>query len=437
MRRQYHNSIGLTRRAMSIAVLIVTNLLIILHSGGYAETNLPDQASREADSANTGALLAIAVDTSASFGNLSNSLNLLANLAQKGIRPGDAVILLTFHGYSPPKTEVWFCRTIAGVSDRSELLQAIQQIGTAGGNGTDPVAGINELMKQVATATSGMSLSPRLWLFFTDAYADAGTYGRAPLGDINFSAFSKEDEIRLFFYDNGRDTDLITRLTKKSLKHAEFSAGISQQECRQLINQLAKRPELQGWTEVKPPTIVGKVAHPQATAEGKETPKRPLSALALLVGIGVASIGLFGLKHKITVDDAGRLLRAFPSERIRIMGPELSGSDRDIVLPATELAGDILTELQSGLSGVKVNCPEAGCTVTVNDISAPTSLQPGSNNLVYSRLSAGIPLSYTVAVELGDFTSLNQGKIVLLAVGFLISIASASWLIWLISHSVK
>lgn len=367
------------------------------------------------------ALIAMDVDLSGSFDtHLSAARESLRNLALKGVRLGDVVVLVAFYGYDPPQTPVLFSRKISSEDDLRELVAQIDGLVTqADAAGTDPVAGLNRLVEEVQQVAGGESLSSRLWLLCTDAYADAGASGRAPLSQANLSDFTDQDELCFLFYDNSRDSDLVRQLTSQHLRFSVDSPGMSAARLEQITARLSTRG---------PQIAIDGGAPPPGSAGGAP---RPLAALALLASVGLLLGALLSLRHKVAVDEMARLLRVFPAETMRLVGPDCAGHASDVEVPVRELTGRVMAELSSRWFAVEARCPDSQASLSVNGTPVPHPLETGANELAYARLEEGLPVNYTAPVELSDFTELNQTKLVMLYVGVVGTLAAGGWMIWL------
>jgi len=249
--------------------------------------------------------------------------------------------------------------------------------------------------------------------------------GRAPLSQANLSDFGDEDELCFLFYDNSRDSDLVRQLTSQHLKFSVDSPGMSAARLEQMMARLSTRgPQLEiaGEGTPKPPP-------PPGRGEMK-----PLAALALLASVGLLLGALLSLRHKVTVEEMARLLRVFPAETVRLVGPDCTGHDSDVEVSVRELTGRVMAELRSQWLAVEAACPDSQATLAVNGTPAPHTLEAGANELAYARLEDGLPVNYATPVELSDFTEFNQGKLVVLCLGVLGTLAAGGWMIWLTVH---
>lgn len=195
------------------------------------------------------------------------------------LKVGDRAVMVVF--CDVPNT-LW-AGDIKTDADISAIKADIENLQPSTRAGTDQVGGYQRLLG--ALPNDGRKFARRYISVCSDSYADMPNGERRQWGQVNFGSLSRDVSLRLFYYDNERDTDFLRLLTGRGVRYRVASADESSAALHDLSAEIGYVHSSQ-WHEERPGVKPNSTISPATTPLRKRVAATRIALWALPVGVG-------------------------------------------------------------------------------------------------------------------------------------------------------
>ena len=224
--------------------------------------------------------LRLAIDISGSIGARLEEVKRGSLEVADALKIGDRAVLVVFSDMP----QILWSREFKSKADLDAFKAAIGNIQHSTRRGTDQVEGYQKLLTPFAG--DAKPFARRYVAVCSDSYADMPDGQRREWGRVNFGALARDVSLRLFYYNNERDTDFLRLLTRQGVRYRVASQDESSAALHDLQAEINFVHSDQ-WRESNPQK--GKQPAPVSTSVAKRsaTPILPILLLGAALGVAV------------------------------------------------------------------------------------------------------------------------------------------------------